>query len=390
MNKELPEERRIAPFLTEMRKILLEKLSGKDNPFVVIHGGYGHKNTGDDTLLLVAKEEIQKIFPNARLLVMCFDPALVMESYGDFLQGVELVSFKSRKALKALLKCDAYILAAGGLHNTYWDSYLRDLVEPRGKYCYITTGIVNIRKKPTIVFGVGFHRKPDFIARWLMKLALRRVSLLGVRDNFTGEVLSQLNINNYWLIHDPALIYKTKTDMDLEVFKKNNKIGEHYIMLSFRYVKDEEQSHRAVDQMVDYVGYISRDYPEYTIVMVPFSLNPAFYPLENDEAVFEEIKKRAGDKHGASNIAIIHGYQTSDQVKNIAKNADMLILARHHALVLTFEYKIPTIVLSYNVKCMHFALLGGYEYILEYNHMTLKALTSCTKKILETGKRDHE
>ncbi len=67
-------------------------------PRVVIHGGYGKNNMGDDALLHVIRGRVLAAFPNAEIHVVCHGPERVVERYRDDPAGpVTSSHFKSAR-----------------------------------------------------------------------------------------------------------------------------------------------------------------------------------------------------------------------------------------------------------------------------------------------------
>lgn len=378
MNRDLEQRKSIQPLLEKYREVLLDRIKDKEEPLILMQGGYGKHNTGDDTLLRVAIEQVQTVYPKARVVALAYHPEFLMESY-----GIEAIPFKIKRIKPILMSCDAQILASGGLVNDIdFDSYLKKLLTPRGKFVFVTVKVMLWRKKPTIVFGVGLHLIPNFLVRWLMKATLPKVALLSVRDEYSIKVLNEIGRKDYYFHHDPALIYRKKYDMTFdEVKQKYGLKHDRFIFFNFRYTKNEERTRAAVEESVEYMKRVAGRYPEHDILMVPFSLHPTF-ELENDVIAHHEIKRLAEERHGAGNMIVVEDYQTADEIKNIAQYADLLILTRHHAPVLTYELGVPTVIVSYNLKCREFGELGGYKYIMEYDEMTANELMRITEEVI--------
>ncbi len=385
MNRDLEQQKSIVPFLQEFKEVLRNRIGDKEEPLILMQGGYGKHNTGDDTLLRVAIEQVQEVYPKARIVALAYNPQFLEESY-----GIEAIPFKLKRIRPILFNCDAQILASGGLVNDIdFDSYWKKLLTPRGKFVFLTVKATLMRKKPTIVFGVGLHLIPNFLVRWLMKMTLPKVALLSVRDEYSINVLNEIGRKDYYFHHDPALIFRKKYNMTLqEVKDKYGLKHDRFLFFNFRYTKNEERTRAAVEESVEYLHRFSQRYPNHDILMVPFSLHPTF-ELENDVIAHEEIKKKAEDKYGVKNIVVVQNYQTADEIKNIAQYADMMVLTRHHAPVLTYETGIPTVIVSYNLKCREFGELGGYKYIIDYDDLTANELMQYTEEVIgETQSHD--
>ena len=125
MNENLAETRSPEEFLRSFSTKLRERLGEKTNPTILIQGGFGKNNTGDDTLLLVAREKVLEMYPEARIVALCYDPVNLFNLY-----GIEGVYYGSRKAVGHLFSADGIVIAGGGLINdVYSTSYIYNIFE---------------------------------------------------------------------------------------------------------------------------------------------------------------------------------------------------------------------------------------------------------------------
>lgn len=379
MNTNITEKYSIAPFFNAFRKTLKQKIGSNTQPLILVQGGFGKHNTGDDTLLLVAIREIKTVYPEARIYALCHNPAFLQEDY-----GIKGIKFKSFKTLKYLLKTDALIVPAGGLvNNIDYNSTLRSLINPRGKFVLIALLLTILRRKCTVVFGVGIHEIPDFIVKYLLKITIPHVNLLCVRDKYTVSVVKELGCKNFFFAHDPVISYKRTHFYNWNEYKNSKHIPfEKFIVLNFRLVKNSGQSVNAIKQLAEFIHYVNENFPEYGILLMPFSIHPTF-ELENDVIAFKELLSYVKKKYTVKNCHLIDQYMTADDVKIIAEHASMLILTRHHAPIITYECHVPTVIISYNIKCREFGELGEYKYIIDYDKLDYLQLEEITESILQ-------
>lgn len=376
MNNDIETKYSIAPFFKAYHDTLHKKIGAKEKPLILFQGGFGKHNTGDDTLLLVAMRETRLAYPEAQLIALCHNPVLLKNDY-----GIDGVKFKSFKTFSLLFKADALVAPAGGLTNNIdFSSKLKSLLNPRGKFILIALLITIIRGKCTVLFGVGIHDIPDNIVKILLQLTIPRVTLLGVRDKHTVQYVSSLGRTDYFFSHDPVISYKGHDSVN-----KQDIPYDHYIVINFRLVKDTRQSEKAINEFVEYLNAFYMEHKEYGIVFLPFSIHPSF-KLENDLEAFKKILKHPQLNIDSSKIMLIEKYQSAYDVRKIASKADLLILTRHHAPVITYMCQKPTIVVSYNYKCREFAELGEYKYIIDYSKLNSNYLMEVTRKELSYEK----
>lgn len=377
MNHDIEKRYSIEPFQSAVKTVLDSRLRTKTAPVIVMQGGFGKKNTGDDTLLLVAKDYIEKLYPSARIVALCHNPEFLKQ------YRIEGVRFKSLRAIRLILSMDALIVPAGGLTNNIdYNSKLRSLLNPRGKVVLISLLISIIRGIPSILYGVGIHEIPDFIVYALLRITIPRVSVVGVRDRYSVDFLEKIGVNKYYFFHDPAICYKGNLLMGWNEYKRLSGIEfEKYIVLNIRLVKERALTNHVISEISRYLRWLSECYPDYGVVFLPFSIHPTF-ETENDVLAFKKVESTIRRMNVPLRYIIISTYQTANDIQMIASHAELLILARHHAPVLTYHCRIPTIILSYNIKCREFAELAEYQYVLDYNAITHDKMQKLTRAIL--------
>lgn len=374
MNTNIEQKYSIIPFFEKFGELLKEKIGEKDKPLILLQGGFGKHNTGDDTLMLVAREQILRHYPKAEIVVLCHNPKFLEQDY-----KIKGVKFKSLRIFYYLFKCDALVVPAGGLTNNIdYNSYIRSLFNPRGKFVIICMLISVLRHRYTVLFGIGIHEIPDFIVRFLLEITLPRLDLIDVRDNHTVKYVQKIGCKEVYFSHDPAIAYYPKQEMEWETYKCKWGIQiDDFIVINYRMVKNAKDSQTALRELSAYIKYIAEKYPSMGIVLMPFSIHPHF-PLENDVIAMKKLLDSTKEYIDQQKITLLEEYLTADEVKLIAGHASLLILTRHHAPVLTYSCHIPTIVVSYNYKCREFAVLGDYRYIIDYDKLTSRQLEEIT------------
>src|SRR5688572_2911510 len=76
---------------------------------VTLHGGYGKNNLGDDAILHVLILRVLEELPGAQLTIVCHGPENVARRYAH-IPGLAACGFKSRAALRAMLRSHIYII----------------------------------------------------------------------------------------------------------------------------------------------------------------------------------------------------------------------------------------------------------------------------------------
>ncbi len=338
----------------------------KPCPLIVIQGGYGKNNLGDDALLLTITGKIRFFLPDAQIIALCHYPESVRRRY-----QIKAVSFKSPLLLKYLLRCDLLVIGGGGIVNkinTFSGNHRLKILDMKGKFLFLTSLFVKFRRKKVIFYGVGMTSVPDVGVKILMYLTLPLVDVLGVRDRATYGVLKKMHLaeKNVFLIHDPALNFNGRTEKN-----RSRLFRSKYIVISIRAVRDRKVTERVERSVKETIKFLAEKYSDLNIVLLPVSMHPE-KELENDflvqKRVYDDVKKQN------ANITLISKYLHPSTIKQIFAGAEMIIMARLHGLILSYDYHIPTIVLSYDTKVSEFAGMGKYKSVLNYDTLSGKQM----------------
>ena len=278
MNRQnLREKYPIGPFEEQLERIL--KGIPKQKPLILIQGGYGKNNTGDDALLLAIRQKVLEIVPGAHIVALCHGPENVQKLY-----GIEAAYFTDKKARKLLRTCDALIIGGGGIVNkinTYSGLKVFKIFDPKGKFLFFTALFTKLRKRPVVFYVVGMTSIPDALVRFLMKRTLGRVDLLAVRDpvsyQIAGEIAPRRQI---FLCHDPALNYRPAVPANIQPVLEQAGVreGQEYLVFNARFVLDEAVNAGARAAIAAVIAALSRQMPEKKIILLPISLYPPKYP----------------------------------------------------------------------------------------------------------------
>lgn len=351
----------------------------KTCPLILIQGGYGKNNLGDDALLLTITEKIKFFLPDAEIIALCHYPANVEKKY-----NIKAVSFKSPFLLKYILRCDLLIIGGGGIVNrinTFSGNRRLKILDMKGKFLFLTSLLVKLRRKKVIFYGVGMTSIPDVGVKILMYLTLRFVDVLGVRDRVTYETLQKMHLtsNNVFLIHDPALDFKEKPEQKMS---RNSLFLSKYVVISIRAVGDRDITERVERSIKTAIKFLAEKCPGIKIVLLPVSMHPD-KELENDylvqKRIYDDVKRQI------PNVKLVCKYLHPSVTRQILAGAEMIIMARLHGLILSYDYHIQTIVLSYDTKVSEFADMGKYEYILNYDTLSGEQIIQKMEYVL--GKR---
>ncbi len=362
----------IAPFEAELERILTG--IGKKEPLILIQGGYGKNNTGDDALLLAIKSKVLSIVPGARIVALCHGPERVQQLY-----GMKAAYFTDKKARRLLFSCDALLIGGGGIVNkinTYSGLKVLKIFDPKGKFLFFTSLLTKMRRKPVVFYVVGMTSIPDAMVRFLMKRTLGRVDLLGVRDPRSLEIAKKMaRGRKVYLCHDPALDYRPEGQVEIDPLLEQAGLatGQRYVVFNARYVLDPAINENVRQAAAAAIAELSAKAPEVGIVLLPLSMHPD-KRLEDDLQFLREILQSAEQQGGKAHL--LERYLHPAQTQRLIAGSSALIMARLHGLILSCDAAVPTVVLAYDQKVEEFARMAGYAQVLRYDALTAGKLSA--------------
>lgn len=373
----------------DQRVIELLKDINKKSPLILVQGGYGKNNLGDDALLLTIAKKIEKWIPGATIVAMCHYPERVEQLY-----HLKAVGFKSIHTTKYLCTCDVLIIGGGGIVNiinTFSGFPVLKIFDMKGKFLFLTSLFTKLRRKKVIFYGVGMTSIPDRFVKILMNITVKKIDLLGVRDKVSKEKVKEIigqQTNKLFYTYDPALDF-TVSDEPLEpVIKAYSICTKCNIIINIRSVLDEEINQRVMKEIVPFLIRLHKKYPQFQLILLPVSIHPDKM-IENDLIICKKLYEMLVGQ-GVSNLVLLDSYLHPGVTKKLLERTSLLIMSRLHGLILSCDFRIPTIVLSYDDKVKLFAEMAGYRYIFEYQSLSETELWHSAQVILGENQNEEQ
>ena len=346
----------------------------RDKKNVVLQGGYGKNNLGDDALLLAIYNHIKEINPQSAVTVICHFPDNVRRRY-----GINAVGYKSRNLPAVYMRCDALIIGGGGIVNiinSYSGFQIFKMADPKGKFLFISSLVEKMLGRTVVFYGVGMTSFPDIITKRLMDKTLTKIDLMSVRDDMSYKYVKSVMEDKAYLCYDPALDYKGELEVEDKELEQLD-IPSGYVAISIRSVPDDEAMSNLKDAVRHLIDHCIRDGKN--ILLLPVSCHPT-KTLEDDRIILHEIYSTY---HDNSSVKLIDEYLGPAIIQKILINADAMVMSRLHGLVITYDYDIPTIVLSYSEKVSLFARQGDYRYIYDYRCLDAQRIVQAMESLVE-------
>ncbi|OGI02341.1 MAG: polysaccharide pyruvyl transferase CsaB [Candidatus Melainabacteria bacterium GWF2_32_7] len=301
---------------------------------ILISGYYGFDNFGDDAILHVMVSEIKKHLNNPQITVISNNPAKIKRIY-----DVDSIHrFNSKEIIQKMKDCDVFISGGGSL--------LQDVTSCKSFLYYLS--LIFFAKylgKKTIIFAQGIGPISTMIARFLTGLVLKKVDLITVRDKESQNYLKKLGVNSI-LATDPAWSLEISTEEHLLKVDKIN------IGIQLREWKSLTNKNINV-----IANILSEKFNDEKNCINLISLQDS-----HDLEIMQKLKNILLKKNLNSEVRI-YSNLSIDQSINILGNLDYLIGMRFHACLISANFNVPTLALSYDPKVTSFALESKMPFI---------------------------
>jgi polysaccharide pyruvyl transferase WcaK-like protein len=328
------------------------------HPHVVLHGGYGKRNLGDDAILEVLLAQIQEAIPSAQITVVCHGPTEVRVRH-----DVSACHFASRAALKAIFTADIYIIGGGGIINriNIYSGFRRlRVLDPKGKFLFVAAAIAKLGGARLHFHAIGATSFPDPVVRWLAPRVLNWADALTVRDGCSQEMLRTAGVRGpIPVIPDPVVRLEPAPPKvarqllsEAGITLDRLKVG-----INFRYVSepdiDNAQTVRDVARLVEWLQ-VEQDAQ---VIFLPFGRHPS-RQVENDLLFAREV---AGHLNHHKDFYILESDLRPAEMKAVLGQMDLCLLERLHSVILAAATGVPLISVIYDSKVAAFADMAGLQ-----------------------------
>jgi len=301
---------------------------------ILISGYYGFDNFGDEAILHVMVSELKKHLNNPKITVISKNPAKTKKTY----DVDSIYTFNSKEIMKKMKACDTFISGGGSL--------LQDVTSCRSFLYYLS--LIFLAKyfgKKTVIFAQGIGPISTIIARVLTSLVLKKVDLITVRDKESQNYLKKLGVASV-LTTDPA--------WGLEISTEDKLLKVDKINLGVQLREWKSLKNSSIKSIADIISAKFNDEKN--------CINLISLQDSHDLEVMQKIKNILLKKDLKSEIRIFSNLSI-DQSINLLGNLDYLIGMRFHACLISANFNVPTLALSYDPKVTSLALESKMPFI---------------------------
>ena len=334
------------------------RLPTSRSPNVVLHGGYGKLNLGDDAILHVLLRQIGAGMPDARISVICHGPEWVCRRY-----GVAAHHFASAAALRAILGADLYVIGGGGIINkinTYSGRRKLKVLDPKGKFLFLAALLARRAGARVIFHVVGATSVPDSLVAWLARLSMSRADEVSVRDPLSQRVVRELGVwREIRLLPDPAVSLDAADAATAMRILKDGGVDptRRLVGLNLRPVLEPDVDNRETARTVAALADWIIDRFDAQVCFLPYGRHPS-KAAENDLGMAREV---GAQMLHVARYRILERECTPPEMKAIMGQMGYCLLERLHATILAAGMGTPFLAISYDAKVSEFMRAIGRD-----------------------------
>lgn len=301
----------------------LEFLDSSVDKRILIIGGYGAHNIGDEAILMGILSQLPK---NMYVKVVSLSPEETALSY-----GVDAIS--PLAVSKALFWADVLIIGGGGLFSRHMGFYQRFI--PLYGLLASSKGI-----KVALV-GIGVYPStPRWVLQTLKWLANRSV-VVTVRDKFSLKTLQNLGVKAFLTRDFSEFVRSDPSEIGRKIL---NSLGvkENKPVIGLSLTAIEKTLRKKILQEFPKV---IEDLPEFQFIFIPMSQH-AKNIHHNDVILAKELKKLT------SRLLVLEDYLSPSAILALYSQLDAVVGMRYHSILFAIKMGVPLIPISYAEKCV--------------------------------------
>ncbi|WP_144299637.1 polysaccharide pyruvyl transferase family protein [Elioraea rosea] len=326
--------------------------------YVVVSGWYGHRNSGDEAILIVLLEQLAQLGIH-RTSVLTGQPDEVTRCYGPAgtvgvrdwetvgLHGLSnLVRGRLVGKLQHQAGAAAFVLGGGSLlrDNNTRRNLLRLLDD---------VFIASMCRVPVFFYALGVGPLTTRLGRWLIGLAARRADIATVRDEASAELLRSLGVpeERIAIVTDPAfLLPDARREDAIELAGLSDFLAQHsrtvfiYPTLAMTRPPLADNHDRHLQMMA---AALTRLWCEdgRAVVMVPMRVTGSDDDVEASRRIVRFMDS-------ACPVHIIEQELSPPMIRALTSVAGINVTVRLHAMIYAVSLGIPCVAMNYEPKVL--------------------------------------
>jgi len=324
---------------------------------ILIHGGYGVRNLGDDAIQKGILRLLKRKLKCIPIYVLSFDVQRDSTKYKDF--NINVLSIKSPfSVLYGLVKCKFVLFGGGGRFGS--ETGAKKGNKPfEGIFVLILAFISKLLRNKVFFYGIGcteIKHNP-----YILRIILNMADYISVRDTISLKKLKSIGVKKkIELVKDPAFNLDislekevSKKIMEENVFllapKSKKIIGINLRFLDLWHMVDEQVNiskfnHMFIEKMSELVNRLIE--MGYFVLFIPFGRHK-YKLLENDLLFAYNLLNKI--KNRKSFMILLKEYEP-EEIISIMSHLDFFIGMRLHSIIFAHIAKIPFVAIIYDKK----------------------------------------
>ena len=321
---------------------------------ILIIGGYGFKNIGDEAILSGLLKTLNSD-NSVEIIVFSYNPSETTKIHNIRAE---------KKNLRHFIVSDEIIIGGGEL--------FQDGMAWKNSFAII---LAKLLRKRVRVLGIGIDIN-NKIEKFLTKLAFKFVDEITVRDKRSFRKLINIGISasKIKLVKDYAFYLIPSATEKIKNFYSSYLSGYKFIVIVLR-PKNQEINRKLLSFFINFITYLLQKDSNLKIVLLPFSKHP--YSLkDNDMLILKRIKNNIKNRC----FILFDEDLKPEEVLWLISKAELVISTRLHPLIFAKIVGTNAIAIPLFPKIRSFA----EEY--EYPIIEVSKLYEIIPKIISFGR----
>ncbi|MGA1842010.1 MAG: polysaccharide pyruvyl transferase family protein [bacterium] len=340
---------------------------------ILISGGYGNGNAGDEALLITMLEHLRnELDGDCELKIFSDNVSFSCKRFKEHFiySGGRGIFEENKKGLssiewfyeniKAIIWCDLFITGGGTILQDSTNIFFIPFWLSKIFLAYV------FRKK-TMMYGIGVGPMNSRLMRFLCKIIVNRMDLITLRGKFSYYELRDMNIKrpSIYVTADPAVALKPSPAVIAQKILESEGIDLNFKFVGFC-VRQWYITHRKSLRGVPYWSAENRRKYEGVIesfariadhIIARHKRHILFIPMsivgtKDDREAANDIAGKMKQK--LEYVHIIKGDYSPQDIKSLIGQCSALIAMRLHSAIFAVPLRIPLIPIAYGMKMKDF------------------------------------
>lgn len=318
------------------------------NDRILIIGGYGFGNLGDEAVLSVIIRRLRKAKPNVKITVLSYDPQETRKLHN-------VSACRHFRTLIEVVKSDEVIIGGGEViadHKKPWFLYLLT--------CISLVSLTKLfkRGKKLRFCAIGVHPITSPISKVVISKLMNFSNAISVRD-ISEKEFRELGVRKkFSIVPDPTFDLEPADHEKARTMlhREGVNLAKFLVGLSIASVKNKELNERLIRVVSQVAGWLLSQ-PNTEVVFISTS-NHKYRHLEKDLLMAERLYRAINRKR---NFKILKRQYTPQEAEAIIGQMNLFVGMRLHPLIFAYNMKVPLISIAYYKRVISFCKLYAQD-----------------------------